>query len=86
MSPRNFARHFRSETGVTPAKFVEQARVQFARCRLEQTAQPAEIIAEECGFGTAERMRRSFHRVLDVGPHDYRARFQSTVVRSEALT
>ena len=86
MSPRNFARHFRSETGVTPAKFVEQARVESARCRLEQTAQPAEVIAEECGFGTAERMRRSFHRVLNVGPHDYRARFQSTVVRSEALT
>ena len=71
---------------MTPAKFVEQARVKSARCRLEQTAQPAEVIAGECGFGTAERMRRSFHRVLNISPHDYRARFQSTVVKSEALT
>jgi transcriptional regulator GlxA family with amidase domain len=33
MSPRNFARLFRSETGTTPGKFVEQARVEAARWR-----------------------------------------------------
>ena len=81
MSPRNFARLFRSETGTTPAKFVEQARVASARCKLEQTSLPMEAIAETCGFGTAERMRRSFQRHLSVGPQDYRTRFQSALSR-----
>jgi transcriptional regulator GlxA family with amidase domain len=59
MSPRNFARLFRSGTGMTPGKFVEQARVEAARCKLEQS-DILETIAASCGFGTPERMRRPF--------------------------
>jgi transcriptional regulator GlxA family with amidase domain len=84
MSPRNFARLFRSETKVTPGKFVEMARLAAARCKLEQTTLPVDGVAETCGFGTGERMRRAFQRILKIAPHDYRARFQSTVV-SEAV-
>src|SRR3984893_13736381 len=50
MSPRNFSRLFRSETGDTPAQFTERARADAARCQLEQTVLPVETIAEECGF------------------------------------
>jgi transcriptional regulator GlxA family with amidase domain len=81
MSPRNFTRLFRSETGMTPAKFVEQARVEAARCKLEQAPLPVETIAEMCGFGTGERMRRSFQRLLNVTPQDYRSRFQSALAK-----
>jgi transcriptional regulator GlxA family with amidase domain len=84
MSPRNFARLFQSETRVTPGKFVELARLAAARCKLEQTTLPAEAIAEASGFGTAERMRRSFQRHLRVGPQDYRTRSQSALARSES--
>jgi transcriptional regulator GlxA family with amidase domain len=77
MSPRNFARLFSSEAGQTPAGFVERARADAARCKLEQTAIPVATIAEECGFGNAERMRRTFQRLFDVSPHDYRTRFRS---------
>ncbi|MGH6811385.1 MAG: GlxA family transcriptional regulator [Methylocella sp.] len=80
MSPRNFARLFRSETGETPARFTERARSEAARCQLEQTVLPVETIAEECGFGNAERMRRAFQRLFAVSPHDYRARFRSTLL------
>jgi transcriptional regulator GlxA family with amidase domain len=80
MSPRNFARIFQKETGMTPAKFVEQARLESARCKLLQAKMPIEAVAEHCGYGNAERMRRSFQRALRVSPHDYRARFQSTAV------
>jgi transcriptional regulator GlxA family with amidase domain len=80
MNPRNFARVFMTVAGMTPAKFVEQARIEAARCKLEQTALPIEAIAEHCGFGDRERMRRSFRRVLRVSPQDYRARFKSTVL------
>jgi transcriptional regulator GlxA family with amidase domain len=80
MSPRNFARLFRSETGDTPAQFADRARADAARCKLEQTVVPVETIAEECGFGNAERMRRTFQRLFEVSPLDYRARFRSTLL------
>lgn len=79
MSPRNFARRFREETGDTPAKFVEFARVEAARCQLEQTRMSLDAVARDCGFGALERMRRAFQRHLRVGPHEYRERFQSTI-------
>jgi transcriptional regulator GlxA family with amidase domain len=80
MSPRNFARLFRSEIGETPAQFAERARADAARIKLEQSLLPVETIAEQCGFGNAERMRRTFQRLYDVSPHDYRARFRSTLL------
>jgi transcriptional regulator GlxA family with amidase domain len=80
MSPRTFARLFHSETGGTPALFTERARADAARRKLEQTILPIETIAKECGFGNAERMRRTFQRLFVVSPHDYRARFRSPLL------
>jgi transcriptional regulator GlxA family with amidase domain len=76
MSPRNFARTFRRETGMTPAAYVESVRVEQARIGLEASDAPVEQIASQCGFGTVETMRRAFHRRLGVGPAAYRSRFQ----------
>jgi len=75
MSPRHFARAFAAETGVTPGRYVEQVRLEAARLRLEDTATPVAAIAETCGFGTPETMRRTFLRALQVGPAEYRRRF-----------
>jgi transcriptional regulator GlxA family with amidase domain len=80
MSPRNFARIFHSEFGEPPAQFVERARADAARCKLEQSTLHVDTIAEQCGFGNAERMRRTFQRLFNVSPHDYRARFRSTLL------
>jgi transcriptional regulator GlxA family with amidase domain len=77
MSPRNFARAFASEVGMTPGTYVEALRVDHARLRLESTGQKIEAVARACGFGTVETMRRAFHRRLGVGPADYRNRFQT---------
>ena len=77
MSPRNFARAFRAQTGVTPGRYVESVRLEAARRRLEETGEPVAAVARECGFGTAETMRRSFLRALKVGPAEYRRRFRS---------
>ncbi len=76
MSPRHFARAFRAEAGVTPARYVEQVRLEAARRRLEDTTEPISAVAVACGFGTPETMRRVFLRALDVGPAEYRRRFQ----------
>lgn len=76
MSPRNFARVFRAEVGVTPARHVERVRVEAARRRLEESDDGVDAIAAGCGFGTAESMRRAFLRTVRVGPAAYRARFR----------
>src|SRR6201987_3301132 len=75
MSPRNFARVFLKDTGTTPARFIERLRVDAARRRLEETRDKLEKIANDCGFGSMQGLRRSFLRVLHVPPNDYRHRF-----------
>jgi transcriptional regulator GlxA family with amidase domain len=79
MSVRNFSRLFQSEVGETPAHFAESVRAEAARCKLEQTAIPVERIAKECGFADPERMRRTFQRLYDTSPAEYRDRFRSTL-------
>jgi transcriptional regulator GlxA family with amidase domain len=76
MSPRNFARAFRREVGVTPAAYVAELRVERARQELEAGDAPVEVVARRCGFGTVETMRRSFQRRVHASPAEYRDRFQ----------
>ena len=80
MSPRNFARVFLKDTGATPARFVERLRVEAARRRLEESQDKLEKVADDCGFGSIQSLRRSFLRVLRVPPNDYRHRFADSVV------
>ena len=77
MSPRNFARVFRDELGVTPARFVERVRVDAARRRLEQSVDGVDRVAGTTGFGSAESMRRAFLRAIGVPPAAYRSRFRA---------
>ncbi len=79
MSPRNFARVFAAEVGVTPAAYVESVRLERARMLLETTALSLEEVARECGFGTIETMRRTFGRRLRASPGGYRDRFQNVI-------
>jgi transcriptional regulator GlxA family with amidase domain len=83
MSPRNFARVFAQEVGTTPARFVAQVRVEAARRHLEETNSAIERVAEDCGFGTAETLRRVFLRNLRVSPTDYRSRFRRSERRAD---
>jgi len=75
MSERSFIRHYRKATGLTPARAVEQIRVEAARELLSTTALPVKRVAHRCGFGSEETMRRSFLRQISVSPQDYRRRF-----------
>jgi len=76
MSVRHFSRVFTAEVGETPARYVERVRVEAARRELETTDATLDVIATRCGFGTAETLRRSFHRHLAVAPDSYRRRFR----------
>ncbi|MBA9002177.1 GlxA family transcriptional regulator [Thermomonospora cellulosilytica] len=79
LSPRHLQRRFTAELGVPPGAYVERVRVEAARRALSEGDDPVEAIARRCGFGTAETLRRTFHRHLGVAPSDYRDRFRSTL-------
>ena len=75
MSERSFSRHYSEATGQTPARAIERLRVEAAQRLLSESRTPVKRIAQRCGFGSEETMRRSFLRLLEVTPQDYRARF-----------
>ena len=72
MSPRHFARAFTAETGMTPAKAVERLRLETARERVEDSADPIDKVAAATGFGDPERMRRAFLRAFGQPPQALR--------------
>lgn len=76
MSPRSFARVFVREAGVTPAEFVQRARIDAARGLLEGGDLALKVIAWRCGFGSAARMRLVFTQRLGVTPTQYREQFR----------
>lgn len=75
MSERSFVRHYRADTGQTPARAIERIRVETARRLLSDTGVPIKRIAVQCGFGSEETLRRSFLRAMGVTPQAYRERF-----------
>src|SRR5712691_421477 len=68
LSPRQFSRLFREETGQSPAKAIERLRVESARLMMEAGRFSAEEIARKNGFGNRERKRRSFVRAFGQPP------------------
>jgi transcriptional regulator GlxA family with amidase domain len=77
MTPRTFARFYVRATGITPARAVEQIRLERA-CRLmESRWRSVKAIAQQCGFSSEEVMRRTFVRHLRVSPMEYRQRFSA---------
>jgi transcriptional regulator GlxA family with amidase domain len=75
LSPRHFARLFRAEVGMTPAAWVEEARVAAARGLLENGEEAPKRVAARSGFTDANTFRRAFVRHVGVTPADYRKRF-----------
>ena len=68
LSPRQFSRAFRAETGQSPAKAVEHLRVEAARVMIEQSRHSMDEVAAETGFADPERMRRAFVRAFGQPP------------------
>ncbi|MFS2155719.1 GlxA family transcriptional regulator [Pseudomonas sp. Pseusp122] len=71
LSPRQFSRVFQSETGKSPAKAVENLRVESARLMMAEGSHSIDVIASETGFGDRERMRRSFIRAFGQPPQAF---------------
>lgn len=75
MSPRNFARVFLREAGITPAKYIDKLRVETACRYLVETQLSLKEITDKCGLGTSDNMRRVFIKYLQITPSDYRKNF-----------
>lgn len=76
LSPRQFSRAFRAETGQSPAKAVENLRVEAARLMMEQGRHSIDVVATETGFADRERMRRAFLRAFGQPPQAIRRNAQ----------
>jgi transcriptional regulator GlxA family with amidase domain len=76
MSARTFARRFRSETGATPAAWLNSQRVLRAQELLESTDLNIDEVARESGFGHPVLLRHHFAKVLDTSPQSYRRAFR----------
>ncbi|WBB72640.1 helix-turn-helix domain-containing protein [Micromonospora sp. WMMD1128] len=77
MSVRTFTRHFRSETGLSPAQWLLQQRTEHARVLLETTDLSVDRIARDAGFGTTTALRQHFHTRVGVSPTAYRRTFRA---------
>lgn len=72
LSERHFTRLFKAEVGESPARYVDRVRVEAARTILETERVGLAVVAQRCGFQSAETLRRAFHRRLGVSPATYR--------------
>ena len=72
LSPRQFSRAFQQETGQSPAKAIENLRIEAARLMVEQGRHSLDVIAREAGFGSRDRMRRAFIRSFGQAPQEIR--------------
>ncbi|HEY4009754.1 MAG TPA: GlxA family transcriptional regulator [Acidobacteriaceae bacterium] len=79
LSPRQFSRAFRTETGQSPAKAVENLRVEAARLMMEQSRHPIDVIALQTGFADRDRMRRAFLRAFGQPPQVIRRNARAEV-------
>lgn len=84
MSPRSFSRHYHEATGFTPARAVEHLRLDEARRLLLDSQLPLKRIAQRCGFGSEETLRRSFAKLLKTSPQAYRDNFGLSVATPNA--
>lgn len=82
LSPRQFSRAFRSETGQSPAKAVENLRVEAARSMMEEGQMPIDVVARETGFADRNRMRRAFLRAFGQPPQSLRRNLRNAMTAS----
>jgi len=81
MSPRNFARVFVREIGITPAKYIDKLRIETACRYLVDTRLSLKEIANMCGMGSPDNMRKIFLKHIKISPADYRRNFGTTFIK-----
>ena len=80
LSPRQFSRAFQAETGQSPAKAIENLRVEAARTLMEQSSHPIEVVARQTGFSDRDHMRRAFLRAFGQPPQVLRRNTRNAAI------
>jgi len=75
MSPRNFARRFKTATGAAPLAYVHRLRIDTARHYLENAQRSVQDISLAVGYEDVAFFRALFRRHTGATPREYRARF-----------
>ena len=78
MSPRHFSRVCLRETKMNPGQFVDRLRVEAAQQMIDSSSMGLKEIADACGFGSTDSMRRTFQRVIGITAGEYTERFKRT--------
>lgn len=79
MSVRTLIRTFERELHTTPAKYVEDVRLEAVRRALELGGSIEEI-ARRCGYRSVDVLRKAFVRRVGVSPREYAQRFAQAAV------
>jgi transcriptional regulator GlxA family with amidase domain len=85
LSPRQFSRAFRAETGQSPAKAVENLRVEAARLMMEQSRHPIDVIARQTGLTDRDRLRRAFLRAFGQPPQVIRRNARAEIAAERSV-
>ncbi len=80
MSPRSFARHFRTATGSTPHAWLLGQRIALAQQLLESSDSSVDEVARQSGLGAATTLRHHFALRLGTSPQAYRRTFRGRSV------
>jgi transcriptional regulator GlxA family with amidase domain len=86
LSPRQFSRVFHAETGQSPAKAIENLRVEAARLMMERSRHPIDLVADQTGFADRNRMRRAFLRAFGQPPQVIRRNARGMLLDAEKAT
>lgn len=71
MSERNFHRKFTEQLGITPAKLVENLRLERAKILLEANLAP-KVVAQKIGFQSESAFRSAFRSRFGITPNHHR--------------
>lgn len=72
MSRGHFSHLFRACTGLTPARYATDVRINEAIRLLRETRYPLKVIASACGFANANHFGKVFRRFRHVTPRAFR--------------
>ncbi len=76
MSVANFNKTFTKECGLSPKKYLTDARINTAKKLLRRNDFTVSEIAFKCGFSNSAHFAASFHKSLGLSPSEYREKYR----------
>jgi transcriptional regulator GlxA family with amidase domain len=82
LTPRTFARQFELHFQTTPARWVQELRVEAAKLHLLCPVTPIKAIPSVTGFRDEQSLRRAFVQQMSMTPKEYRERYREKTATS----